>query len=270
MLDKRPIGIFDSGLGGLTVMKEIVKVLPNENIIYFGDTGRVPYGTKSRETIRRYAAEDAEFLLSHGVKVIVAACGTVSAVAPDTASILPVPFFEMITPAAKAAIATTKNKRIGVLGTPATVKSEKHKSQILALLPDAEIHPIACPLFVPLVEEGLTDKNNIIVKETVKNYLNPLLENGVDTLVLGCTHYPLLSDAISEFMGSGVKLINPAKELSTVLKNYLVKNALENDFGGAHKYFVSDMTNSFESTAEKLMGTKISQENAEQVKIGKI
>lgn len=269
MLDKRPIGIFDSGLGGLTVMKEIVKTLPNEDIIYFGDTGRVPYGTKSRETIRRYAAEDAEFLLSRGVKVIVAACGTVSAVAPDTAQLLPIPFFEMISPAARAAVAATNNKKIGILGTPATIKSEKHKNQILSLLPDAEIYPVACPLFVPLVEEGLTDKNNIIVKETVKKYLNPLLESGVDTLVLGCTHYPLLSSAISEFMG-GVTLINPAKELSIVLRDYLLKNSLENNSGGAHKYFVSDMTSSFESTAEKLMGTKISQENAKQVKIGKI
>ena len=162
-MPNRSIGIFDSGLGGLTVMKEIVKLLPDENIVYFGDTGRVPYGTRSRETIKKYAKEDARFLLSKNVKAIVAACGTVSAVAADTAEMLPVPFFEMITPAVNAAIKATKNNKIGIIGTPATIKSEEHKKRISAIKPDAKIYAVPCPLFVPLVEEGLTSPENLIV-----------------------------------------------------------------------------------------------------------
>ncbi len=267
---KHPIGIFDSGLGGLTVMKEIIKLLPNEDIVYFGDTGRVPYGTRSRDTIKKYAAEDAKFLLSHNVKAIVAACGTVSAVAADTADILPVPFFEMITPAATAAVKATRSGKIGIIGTPATVKSGEHKKRILELLPSAEIYAAACPLFVPLVEEGLTSKDSIIVLETVKRYLLPLKEKGIDTLILGCTHYPLLSGVIAEVMGSSVTLINPGEELSQNLKSYLEKKRLLNSNGGKHSYFVSDMTGSFESTTEKLMGEKIHADNAKQVDISKL
>ncbi len=265
-----PIGIFDSGLGGLTVMKEIVKALPNEDIVYFGDTGRVPYGTRSRETIKKYAKEDASFLLSHNVKAVVAACGTVSAVAADTANILPVPFFEMISPAVNAAVRATKNKKIGIIGTPATVRSGEHKKRILEILPDAEIFATACPLFVPLVEEGLTSAENLMVVETAKKYLLPLKEKGIDTLILGCTHYPLLSEVIASVLGEGVTLINPAEELSGMLKAYLTDNNLLNERGGAHNYYVSDMTVSFESTAENLMGEKISPDNAKQVDISKI
>lgn len=263
------IGVFDSGLGGLTVMKEIVNALPKEDIVYFGDTGRVPYGTRSRETIRKYAKEDAKFLLSHGVKAIVAACGTVSAVAADTAEGLPVPFFEMITPAVKAAVKKTKNKKIGIIGTPATVKSGEHKRRILELLPDAEIYAVSCPLFVPLVEEGLTSPDNLIVCETAKKYLAPLKEKGIDTLILGCTHYPLLSEVISLVLGKNVALINPATELSCILKDYLIDNRLINSDGGEHNYYVSDMTASFKSTAQNLIGEEISEDNAKQVDITK-
>lgn len=269
-MNKRPIGIFDSGLGGLTVMKEIVKALPNEDIVYFGDTGRVPYGTKSHETIKQYAAEDAEFLLSHNVKIIVAACGTVSAVAADTQRLLPVPFFEMISPAAIAAVAATKTQRIGILGTTATVKSEAHKNKILSLMPNAEVFAQACPLFVPLVEEGLTDKSSVIVREAAKRYLEPLKAQNVDTLILGCTHYPLLTDVIAEIMGSSVTLINPGEELSRSLKAYLEESGLLNNEGGAHNYYVSDMTNSFKATAENLIGEEIHENNSKMVDIGKI
>ncbi len=269
MLDS-PIGIFDSGLGGLTVMKEIVNALPKEDIVYFGDTGRVPYGTRSRETIKKYAKEDASFLLSHGVKTVVAACGTVSAVAADTADILPVPFFEMISPAVNAAVRTTKNNKIAIIGTPATIRSGEHKKRISALLPEVEIFATPCPLFVPLVEEGLTSPDNLIVLETAKKYLLPLKEKDIDTLILGCTHYPLLSEVISCVLGDSVTLINPAEELSRILKSYLAENNLLNNTGGAHNYYVSDMTVSFESTVENLMGEKITQYNAKQVEIGKI
>ncbi len=266
----RAIGVFDSGLGGLTVMKEIVNALPNENIVYFGDTARVPYGARSRETIKKYAKEDALFLMSHNVKAIVAACGTVSAVAADTADILTVPFFEMISPAVTAAVNITKNKRKGIIGTSATIKSEEHKKRILAALPEAEIYAVACPLFVPLVEEGLTSKDNIIVTEAVKKYLEPLKCKCIDTLILGCTHYPILSDAISSFLGDSVTLINPAKELSLILKSSLNENGLINSEKGTHKYFVSDMTASFETTVQNLIGEKISKENAVQVDINKL
>lgn len=269
-MPKNSIGIFDSGLGGLTVMKEIVKLLPNEDIVYFGDTGRVPYGTRSRDTIKKYAKEDAAFLLSHGVKAIVAACGTVSAVAADTADILPVPFFEMISPAVTAAIKVTKNKKIGIIGTPATVRSGEHIKRLSSLLPDADFFAVSCPLFVPLVEEGLTSCDNLIVLETAKKYLLPLKEKGIDTLILGCTHYPLLSNVISSVIGGNVTLINPAEELSKILKNYLTENNLLNDVGGAHNYYVSDMTVSFESTVKNLMGDTITKDNAKQVDIGKI
>ena len=269
-MKNRPIGIFDSGLGGLTVMKEIVKLLPKEDIVYFGDTGRVPYGTRSRETIKKYAAEDAKFLLSHNVKAIIAACGTVSAVAADTAEILPVPFFEMITPAATAAVKATKSGKIGIIGTPATVKSGEHKKRILSLLPNAQIFAVPCPLFVPLVEEGLTSKDDIIVLETVKKYLLPLKQEGIDTLILGCTHYPLLSDVIAEVMGKDVTLINPGEELGIILREYLSLQNLLNDNGGEHNYFVSDMTSSFQVTAENLIGEKIHAENAKQVDINKL
>lgn len=268
-MPNRSIGVFDSGLGGLTVMKEIVNALPNENIVYFGDTGRVPYGTRSRETIKKYAKEDARFLLSKNVKAIVAACGTVSAVAADTAEVLPVPFFEMITPAVNAALKATKNKKIGIIGTPATVKSQEHKKRISVLLPDAEIYSVACPLFVPLVEEGLTSPNNLIVYETAKKYLTPLKEKGIDTLILGCTHYPLLSEVISLILGNSVTLINPATELSHILKKYLKDNKLINSSGGEHNYYVSDMTASFKSTAQNLISEEIDENNAKQVDITK-
>ncbi len=269
-MPNRPIGVFDSGLGGLTVMKEIVKALPQEDIVYFGDTGRVPYGTRSRETIKKYAKEDASFLLSHGVKAVIAACGTVSSVAADTADILPVPFFEMITPAVNAAVRVTKNNKIGIIGTPATVRSGEHKKRLCRLLPEAEIFAVPCPLFVPLVEEGLTSCDNLIVLETAKKYLLPLKEKGIDTLILGCTHYPLLSEVIASILGDDVKLINPAEELSKMLKSYLAENNLLNSGGGAHNYYVSDMTVSFESTVENLMGEKISPDNAKQVDIEKL
>ena len=160
--------------------------------------------------------------------------------------------------------------KIGIIGTPATVKSGRHKQGILHLLPDAEIFAVPCPLFVPLVEEGLTSKDNIIVFETAKKYLIPLKEQGIDTLILGCTHYPLLSEVIAEIMGDTVTLINPGEELGRILKTYLIKENLLNPCGGEHNYYVSDMTSSFGTTVENLMGEKIHEDNAKQVDINKI
>lgn len=271
MCDNRPIGIFDSGLGGLTVMKEILKQLPGEDIVYFGDTGRVPYGTRSRETIKKYALEDAQFLIKNNVKAIIAACGTVSAVAADSLNALPLPFFEMITPAVLAATKATKTKRIGIIGTPATVESGEHKRRILEIMPDAQIFAAACPLFVPLVEEGITDSENVILLESAKKYLLPLKREGIDTLILGCTHYPILSDVIARVMGSDVELINPGVALSAKLKDYLLNNGMLSDnCSGSHNFYVSDMTESFQKTAKNLLGEEINATNAKQVDINKL
>ncbi len=272
MADLRPIGIFDSGLGGLTVMKEIAKKLPNENIVYFGDTGRVPYGTRSYETIKKYAVQDEKFLLQNDVKIIIAACGTVSAVAADTGNDLPVPFFEVISYAAKAAINATKNRKIGVIGTPATISCGEHKRQLLKLNPDINVTEVSCALFVPLVEEGWVCPTNSAVYETAKIYLEPLKKANVDTLILGCTHYPILSDVIGEIMGDGVTLINMGAATADAVKDYLTNNNLLNEDNneGVNKFFVSDMTNSFEKTAAILLGEKINSSNAEQVDIEKI
>lgn len=264
-MDNRPIGIFDSGLGGLTVMKEIVNQLPDENIVYFGDTGRVPYGTKSNETIRKYAREDANFLLKKNVKAIIAACGTVSAVAPDIANLLPVPFFEMISPAAEAAVKATRNNKIGIIGTPATVKSNAHKNKILSLLPSAEIYAAECPLFVPLVEEGFT--SGYLPEKVAEKYLLPLKAQNIDTLILGCTHYPLLYNIIADIMGSGVTLINPAEDLSVNIKNSLKAKNMLNNCKGVHNYFLSDITVTFESTAKNLLGKVINSDFVKQVNI---
>lgn len=272
MADNRPIGVFDSGLGGLTVVKEILNVLPNEDIIYFGDTDRVPYGTKSRDTIRRYARQDEAFLLSQNVKLIVAACGTVSSVASDIGEQLPVPYVEVVSHAAKAAVNATKNGKIGVIGTSATIMSGEHKRVIENLLPSAEVYVQSCTLFVPLVESGFTDENDVIVYETVKRYLEPLKKADVDTLILGCTHYPVLSNAIRRYMGENVTLINAGISTAYAVKEILSEKSLLNDSQNpsVQRYFVSDVTPSFKTTAHLLLGAEPTEEQLSQVDIEKL
>ncbi len=270
MADKRPIGIFDSGLGGLTVMREIAKLMPNEDIVYFGDTGRVPYGTRSRDIINKYAMQDEKFLLKNNVKLIIAACGTVSAVAADTGKCLPVPFFEVISYAAKAAVKATKNKKIGIIGTTATINSGAHKKAILELDDDIEVFSNNCTLFVPFVEEGWISADDPVVLGMVRMYLTCLKEQGVDTLILGCTHYPILSDVIARVMGDNVTLINPGLALAHAVQEYLCQNSAQNNSGGNHKFFVSDKTAAFEKTASMLLGEKVDYNKAEQVDIDKI
>ena len=269
MSDSRAIGVFDSGLGGLTVVREIAKQLPNENIVYFGDTGRVPYGTRSRETIRKYAVEDENFLLSHNVKLIVAACGTVSSVASDTADNLPIPFVEVVSHSVKAAVKATKLQKIGILGTAATIASGAHKKQILELLPDAEVYENSAPLFVPLVEEGWYSADDVVVLNTVERYLKPLLDKGIDTLILGCTHYPVLSEAIAKIAGDKVTLINMGVSVSEYVKEYLTENQILNaDKGGQISFFVSDKADSFRNIASILLGEEIDENKVKQVSIG--
>lgn len=259
MADNRPIGIFDSGLGGLTVAREIIKQMPNEDIVYFGDTGRVPYGTKSRETIRKYAMQDESFLLSKGVKLIVAACGTVSSVAADTGAKLSVPFIDVVTNGARRAVEATASGRIGVIGTTATVMSNSYKKYILSAIPNAEVFQNDCPLFVPLVEEGWIERNDPVTVETVRRYLTPIKEKCVDVLIMGCTHYPVLTDIIRDFMGEGVTLVNTGEYTALAVKAYLTAHAMaaEKEEIGNRMYYVSDRTESFSKTASILMGCDI-------------
>ncbi|MBR4099947.1 MAG: glutamate racemase [Clostridia bacterium] len=270
MADNRPIGVFDSGLGGLTVVKELIKELPKEDIVYFGDTGRVPYGNRSVDTIKKYALEDEQFLLTHNVKLIVAACGTVSSVASDTAKKLPVPFFEVVSHACKTAVNTTKNGKIAVIGTSATVSSGQHKAEILRLNPNASVITCACPLFVPLVEEGWYKKEDAIVLETVKRYLKPIIDFGADTLILGCTHYPVLSDAIASVLGEGVALINAGTATAKAVADFLNEKALYSENGGDHKFFVSDKPNFFKEQASVLLQKEIDDRLVEKVDINSL
>ncbi len=270
MADKRPIGVFDSGLGGLTVAKEIIKELPNEDIIYFGDTGRVPYGTRSVDTIKKYARQDEKFLLTHDVKLIVAACGTVSSVAGDTAKELPVPFFEVVSHASKEAVKVTRNGKIAVIGTSATVKSGQHKAEILKLNPKAKVITCACPLFVPLVEEGWYKGDDVIVLETVKRYLQPIIDFGADTLILGCTHYPVLCEAIKIVLGEDVTLINAGTATAKAVAEYLKENALENNDGGVHKFYVSDKPDFFKNQASVLLQREVDEGKVWKVDINNL
>lgn len=258
MSNNKPIGVFDSGLGGLTVFKELKKVLPNENFIYFGDTGRVPYGNRSKETILKYALEDETFLLTKDVKLIIAACGTVSSLTDKSGKNLPVPFFEMITPAAIAAAKATRTKKIGVIGTVATVNSNAHKKELLKI-GKFDVLAASCPLFVPLVENGLTNKDDIVVKEIVSRYLKDLKDFGCDTLILGCTHYPALYDAIDDYFEYSVKLINPGEELSIVVKKYLEQNSMLNSekTDGITEFYVSDHPDAFCDQAKAILGEDI-------------
>lgn len=259
MADNRPIGAFDSGLGGLSVVKELVKLLPNENIVYFGDTGRVPYGTKSIETVNRYAKDDEAFLLSKNVKMVIAACGTVSSVAVSTGKLLPVPFVEVVTPAALEAAKKTVSKKIGVLGTNATVNSGSFRNAINAVLPSASITSVACPLFVSLVESGWIDRNDEVTVLTAKRYLKPLIDAGVDTVILGCTHFPVISEIISDIMGKDVTLINTGKCAAMRVKELLENEGLLSDGKntGRTEYYVSDRSENFSDIASVLLGHDI-------------
>ena len=220
-MDNRPIGVFDSGLGGLTGVRELRRRLPHENIVYFGDTGRVPYGSRSPETILQYARQDIAFLLSKDVKCIMAACGTVSSTYPAAeAEKLPVPYLGVVDAAAREAAFSTRNRRIGVIGTAATIRSRSYEALLRRLVPGVEITARPCPLFVPLVEAGYVDHSapdkQEITKLVIAQYLTEVREAGVDTLILGCTHYPLLKSMIGEFMGPGVTLVDPAMTAPTI------------------------------------------------------
>ena len=258
-MKKKAIGVFDSGLGGLTAVKQMLKVLPNEDIIYFGDTGRVPYGNRSNKTIKKYAIQDATFLLHHNVKMVVAACGTVSSVAGDLKDTLGVPYTGVVNPTVYTAVKVTKNKKIGVIGTSATIASHSYKKRILEEHPDYQVFEQDCPLFVPLVENGFVDKADPIVHLTVERYLQPLINEGVDTLIMGCTHYPILRDAIQKVMGENVTLIDSGMETAYYAKKVLKREGMLSKDGeqGNCQFYVSDTPDNFEKVAEIFLGQNI-------------
>ena len=235
-MDNRPIGVFDSGLGGLTGVRELRKRLPNENIVYFGDTGRVPYGSRSPETILQYARQDIAFLLSKDVKCIMAACGTVSSIYP-----------------------ATRNRRIGVIGTAATIRSRSYETVLRKLVPGVEITARPCPLFVPLVEAGYVDHSALdkqqVTRLVIAQYLAEVREAGVDTLILGCTHYPLIKEMIGWYMGRNVTLVDPAQTAAHHLERTLSEHGLKGNHekGEAH-FYVSDVPDSFAQTADLFLG----------------
>ena len=250
-MNDKAIGVFDSGLGGLTAVREMLRILPNESIIYFGDTGRVPYGSKSNDTISKYALQDARFLKQMGVKMIVAACGTVSSVAPDLSEELGLPYTGVVYPTCFSAVRATKCGRIGVIGTAATIASHSYKNRIHSKRPEITVIEQACPLFVPLVENGMTDPDDEIVRLTVKRYMKVMKDNEVDAIILGCTHYPLLAEAISREMGDSTVLIDSGKETALYTKKLLEENGLLRAGGSeaTQRYYVSDTPADFENYA---------------------
>lgn len=249
-----PIGIFDSGVGGLTVVRELTRRLPQEGLVYFGDTARVPYGPKSAKIVRRYAAEAASFLLSRGVKMVVVACNTVSAHALDMlVAELPVPVVGVVLPGARAAVRETRSGRIGVIGTAGTITSGVYDLEVRRLLPSARVYAQPCPLLVPLVEEGWLEHE--VARLTVEEYLRPLREVDVDVLVLGCTHYPLLRPLVAEIMGPGVHLIDSGAEAAADVQRILGAAALlrQDPAPPTHTFVVSDSPLRFREVRERFV-----------------
>lgn len=253
-----PIGVFDSGIGGLTVAREIMSLMPAERIVYLGDTARVPYGVRSRETVRRYACEGTAFLAQHGIKLLVIACNTVSAICLDEIiAQSPVPVVGVIRPGARAAAAATLSGHIGVIGTEATVGSGAYERAIAETAPNLDVTQRACPLFVPLVEEGWHEGE--VPELVAKQYLQPLIERGIDALVLGCTHYPLLKPMLSGVLGPQIRLIDSARETAREVQSILqAASALAPEGAeGTHEYYVTDDPEKFRLVGERFLGRAI-------------
>ncbi len=251
------IGIFDSGVGGLTVLHALLAALPAEDLIYLGDTGRHPYGTKSAETVTRYSCENMDFLCARHVKMVVVACNTASAVAVEALRArYSVPVLDVIVPGARAAVAETRNGRVGVIGTEATIASGAYPQALRALAPGLEIFTRACPLLVPLAEEGWTE--GTVARDVVGTYLASLQRSGIDTLVLGCTHYPLLKGVIAEVMGPEVRLVDSAEETARAVASELVAHDLARASGrGAASFFVTDVPDRFVRVGQRFLGARV-------------
>ncbi|MFY8268069.1 MAG: glutamate racemase [Terrimicrobiaceae bacterium] len=253
-----PIGVFDSGIGGLTVAAALQSLLPAENIFYLGDTARVPYGGKSRRTVERYSIEIGGLLLAERAKILVVACNTASALAvPRMQEIFKVPVQGVVAPGARAAVASTKNKIVGVIGTRATISSGAYEHAITNLAPEVRVISAACPLLVPLIEEGQFDDE--VTDQMLGRYLAPLLEANIDTLVLGCTHYPLLRAAIARIAGPGVSLVDSAENCALAVKSLLEKNGLSapRERLGRLDVALTDATEGFLRTAAKALDLEI-------------
>lgn len=251
--DNRPIGIFDSGVGGLTVVKEAIEVMPNENIIYFGDTARVPYGSKSKELVYKFSCQIIRFLKTKNVKAIIIACNTVSSNCYEELKkeFSDIPIIEVLTSGVTSAINTTKNNKIGVIGTEATIRSDKYAKEIKLIRENTEIFSKACPLFVPLAEEGFF-KDEVTI-EIAKIYLDALNKSDIDTLILGCTHYPLLQDSIKRAINGNIKIVNPATETAKKMRTFLNDNNIKSSKLLNHEFFVSDHSNKFDFICSLLL-----------------
>lgn len=255
---RSPIGVFDSGIGGLTVVKRLASTLPNENIIYFGDTARVPYGSKSNSTVVEYSIQNTKFLLQKNIKALVVACNTASSIAiPELKKMFDIPIIGMIEPGSKMALEKSKSNKIGVIGTRATVGNLAYSNEIKKLNESAEVLEKPCPLFVPLAEEGWMKHQATF--EIAEEYLKELREIGIDTLVLGCTHYPILSEVIQQVIGRNVTLIDSGVASSEVIKTELEKLDLLSDSKaiGVQEYYVSDIPAKFKEVAELFLGKEI-------------
>lgn len=262
----KPIGVFDSGIGGLTVVKALRDLLPNENIFYLGDTARVPYGNKSAETVERYALELAQLLIAENAKAIVVACNTVSSVAiPKLRASVSVPVIGVIEPGANAAIAQTRNRHVGVIGTRATIRSGAYENALRALNVHVRVSSRACPLLVPLIEEGMLDDK--LTDLTLARYLEPLRADSIDTLVLGCTHYPLLVPAIARTLGNKVQIIDSAQNCARMVKELLDRQSLaaSSENSGSLEVALTDAADNFLTIAREALNLEISEVQLRQL-----
>ena len=264
-MDQRPIGVFDSGQGGLTAVREIQSILPSENIIYFGDTSRVPYGGHSPEILLRYARQDVRFLRSFGIKALLVACGTVSTTAlPALVSEnddLPIPILGVVAPTCAAAAAATRNQRVGLIATAASVRSGAYERTLASLDGHIRVYAKACPLFVPLVENGRFRPGDLVIETVAREYLEPLRDAGIDTLMLGCTHYPLLMEVIGSIMGPEVTLIDAGAEAARALRTELERrDLLARRDAGAVSLYASDSPGDFAALAGQFLRRPIEKD----------
>ncbi len=268
-MDRRPIGVFDSGLGGLTAVRELARLMPEEELVYFGDTGRVPYGGRSRDILVKYARQDAALLRSFDVKAIVIACGTVSTTALGVLRAEnDIPIFGVVEPAVHAALRATRNGRVGLIGTRASIRSGAYERLLAQGRPGVEVTARACPLLVPLVENGRFRPGDTVAETVAAEYLAPIREAGVDTLILGCTHYPLLREVIGRYMGPDTALVDVGAECARWTAAELDRAGLRTDRAqaGRHRFFVSDSTEDFASLASVFLREDVEGE-VEQIDI---
>lgn len=252
-MDNRPIGIFDSGLGGLTAVRVLRRLMPDENIIYFADTGRMPYGGRSRAQIRRIAVQNIAFAEKNGVKAILAACGTISSNAPDILAANGIKTVGVLAPGVSE-LAATGHKRLGVIATQCSIESGAFQKELLRLRPDAQVTAVACPEFVPMIESGHYTANDALVRRTVAESLGALKEAGVGALLLGCTHYGLIAEAISDYLGRDVALIGAADAAARALRAYIEAEGMQADCGGGEQYYTSGSVEDFTALAPIMLG----------------